>query len=41
MTWIKDFQHHIISIADSTKLIPRSAHGIEKYALLKDLYRSE
>lgn len=38
LVWIKDFQHHIITIADTTRLIPRSSHGNEPVVLLKDLY---
>lgn len=38
LVWIKDFQHHIISITDSTKLIPRSSHGNTQVVLLRDLF---
>lgn len=38
--FLKEFQHQIITINDSTKLLPRSSHGIPSVILLKDLYKS-
>lgn len=38
--YLKEFQHRIITINDSTKLLPRSSHGTPSVILLKDLYLS-
>lgn len=38
--FLKEFQHRIITINDSTKLLPRSSNGIPSVILLKDLYKS-
>lgn len=35
--WLKDFEHHDITVADTTKVIPRSSHGISNSVLIKDL----
>lgn len=37
--FLKEFQHRVITINDSTKLLPRSSHGIASVVLLKDLYK--
>lgn len=38
--FLKEYQNRIITIDDSTKLLPRSSHGIPSVILLKDLYKS-
>ena len=37
ITWLKDFEHHDITITDSTTVVPRSSHGISNSVLIKDL----
>jgi len=35
--WIEDFKHHDINVTDTTKVIPRSSHGIPNSIMIKDL----
>jgi PKD domain. len=35
--WIEDFKHHEITVTDTTKVIPRSGHGLPISVMIKDL----
>ena len=35
--WIGDFKHHDITVTDTTKVTPRSSHGISSSVMIKDL----
>jgi hypothetical protein len=35
--WLKDFQHYDIIVTDTTKVTPRSSHGIPNSIMIKDL----
>lgn len=35
--WVADFQHYDITVTDTTKVVPRSSHGIPNSVLIKDL----